>query len=143
MAKQSIAPPSGHCGSIHPATISLTSGTTGRPIGFVQSHKALILRMLACSQECSYPVDGRALMTFPLSFSASRNHTLAQLLRGNTVYFHPPVFSAKEISERLIKERITFIFAVPALVQQLLEVAGHRETPMFPDLKLALEDIIL
>ncbi|MDA8894648.1 acyl--CoA ligase [Amylibacter sp.] len=136
VAKQSIAPPSGHCGSVHPATISLTSGTTGRPIGFVQSHKALILRMLAYSQECSYPVDGRALMTFPLSFSASRNHTLAQLLRGNTVYFHPPTFSAKEISERLIKERITFIFVVPALVKQLLEVAGHRETPMFPDLKL-------
>jgi len=136
VANQSIMPPSGYCGYAHPATISLTSGTTGRPIGFVQSHKSLVLRMMGYSQECTYPADGRALMTFPLSFSASRNHTLGQLLRGNTIYFHPPTFGPKELAERLIEEKITFIFVVPAMVQDLLELAGDRETPMFPDLKL-------
>ncbi|KQB97415.1 hypothetical protein AL073_00205 [Loktanella sp. 1ANDIMAR09] len=136
VAQQSITPPDGYCGYAHPATISLTSGTTGRPIGFVQSHKALVLRMMGYSQECAYPVNGRAFMTFPLSFSASRNHTLGQLLRGNTIYFHPPTFGAKEIAKRLIELKITFAFVVPAMIQDLLELAGDRETPMFPDLQL-------
>ncbi|SIT74340.1 fatty-acyl-CoA synthase [Yoonia rosea] len=136
VAQQPITPPDGYCGYAHPATISLTSGTTGRPIGFVQSHKALVLRMMGYSQECAYPVNGRAFMTFPLSFSASRNHTLGQLLRGNTIYFHPPTFGAKEIAKRLIELKITFAFVVPAMIQDLLELAGDRETPMFPDLQL-------
>ncbi|MBY6202845.1 AMP-binding protein [Maritalea mobilis] len=120
----------------NPALISLSSGTTGRPLGVVISHRTMMMRMLSYSMECAYPTGAKFLNAFPLSFSASRNHTLAHLMRGGTIHFHPPTFGASELAERINAEGMTFVFAVPATVSALLEIAGEREGPLFPSVEM-------
>jgi acyl-CoA synthetase (AMP-forming)/AMP-acid ligase II len=136
VARQPASPPAPASAELHPAVISLTSGTTARPLGIVMSHRTLLLRGLGYGLESDYPMAARFLNAFPLSFSASRHHTLGHLLRGATVLFHPPTFGAGELAERIIREGITFLFAVPATVSALLEVAGEGNDPFFPELKM-------
>lgn len=136
-AAQPAMPPEVTAGTEYPAAISLTSGTTGRPLGIVMSHRTLLMRMLGYSTECAYPERARFLNAYPLSFSASRHHTLGHLLRGGTILFHPPTFGAAELADRIRKEDITFLFAVPATVSALLELAGEDgEGPIFPGLSM-------
>lgn len=119
-----------------PALISLTSGTTGEPIGMVTSHRALAARFLAYSIEGPYPSLSRFLNAYPLSFSASRNHTLGNLLRGNEVIFHPPTFAASELIEAAQRLAPGFMFAVPATVRDMLDVVGKPATPALPSLSM-------
>jgi acyl-CoA synthetase (AMP-forming)/AMP-acid ligase II len=118
------------------ALISLTSGTTGESIGMVTSHRALAVRYLAYGIEGPYPSRSRYLNAFPLSFSASRNHTFGNLLRGNEVIFHPPTFGAGELVEKVNSLDIGFLFAVPATVREMLDVVGKVDKPALPSLKM-------
>ncbi|WP_187970597.1 class I adenylate-forming enzyme family protein [Aquibium microcysteis] len=138
VARQPGTPPIEHRSGAHPATISLTSGTTGRPAGVVLGHAELFERcrsglMLRRPQGAS--LGGRFLNAYPLSFSASRHHTLRQLLQGATVLFHPPTFGAHELAERVRRENVTFLFAVPATVSAMLDAVGEGDRPFLPTLE--------
>jgi long-chain acyl-CoA synthetase len=135
-ASKPVTPPGEQATGNHPALISLTSGTTGEPIGMVSSHRALANRYLAYGLEGAYPSHTRFLNAFPLSFSASRNHTLGNLLRGTEVVFHPPTFGAGELIERANSLEIGFMFVVPATVRDMLELVGEVATPALPKLKM-------
>ena len=126
------SPLSGH----FPALISLTSGTTGKPLGIVVAHHAILARALCYGLECDYPVGGRFLNAFPLSFSASRNHTVGNLLRGVTVYFHPPTFGAGELLERVNSIGATFLFAVPTTVKAMMDILPQSRGPAMPGLAM-------
>jgi long-chain acyl-CoA synthetase len=136
VARQPSDVPAPTTADLHPAVVSLTSGTTARPLGIVMSHRTLLLRGLGYGLESDYPMAARFLNAYPLSFSASRHHTLGHLLRGATVLFHPPTFGASELAERVLREQVTFLFAVPATVSALLDVAGEGAVPFFPELKM-------
>jgi long-chain acyl-CoA synthetase len=136
VAKQSSTPLERNCDQSYPAFISLTSGTTGRPIGIVMGHRTLLLRSLGYGLETHYPADGAFLNAYPLSFSASRNHTLGQLMRGATVHFHPPIFSPGELIENVNRIGATFLFAVPATVTAMLGVANTPKAPVMPSLQV-------
>lgn len=123
-------------GQGYPALISLTSGTTGRPLGIVMSHRTILLRALGYGLEADYPIGGVFLNAFPLSFSASRNHTFGQLIRGATVHFHPPIFSAGELVERVNTLGATFLFAVPATVKAMLELSAGTGQVLMPRLSM-------
>jgi long-chain acyl-CoA synthetase len=118
------------------ALISLTSGTTGRPLGILIDHASLISRAFGYGMEGGYPTGARYLNVYPLSFSASRNHTIGHLLRGGTVIFRPALFGASELIDWTLTEQATFLFAVGATVRQMLDVAGGGEGAVFPDLKM-------
>lgn len=135
-AAQPDHPPGTLAAGIHPAVISLTSGTTARPLGIVMGHRTLLLRALGYALESDYPMGARFLNAYPLSFSASRHHTLGHLVRGGTVLFHPPTFGAAELAHRVQAEAIDFLFAVPATVSALLDLAGEGGQPFFPGLKM-------
>lgn len=138
VARQPGTPPIEHRTGAHPATISLTSGTTGRPAGIVLGHSDLYGRCrggLMLRESASATPGGRALIAYPLSFSASRHHTLRQLLIGATVLFHPPTFGALELAERVRRENATFLFAVPATVSAMLDAVGEGEDPFLPTLE--------
>src|SRR5262245_28544913 len=75
--------PNGECSA---AFISLTSGTTSRPIGFVLDHDRALLRSLS---PIPSRYGGSLLNPLALSFSGSRSHTLSALLQGSTVRFYP------------------------------------------------------
>ncbi len=130
-----VTPPAETAAHDYPALISLTSGTTGEPIGMVTSHRALVVRYLGYGIEVPYPSMSRYLNAFPLSFSASRNHTFGNLLRGNEVIFHPPTFGAGELIEKVNSLGIGFLFAVPATVREMLDVVGKVSTPALPSLQ--------
>jgi acyl-CoA synthetase (AMP-forming)/AMP-acid ligase II len=136
VARQPSNPPDRHPTLGHPAFISLTSGTTGRPLGIVIGHRTLLLRSMGYGFEGAYPFGGRFLNAYPLSFSASRNHTIGQLLRGATVQFHPPLFGPAELVEKVNAQGVTFLFAVPATVNAMLALAPEGQGPLMPGLKV-------
>jgi long-chain acyl-CoA synthetase len=114
------------------ALISLTSGTTARPIGIVLDHEAIILRSIC---DLSLPYGERLLNPLPLSYSASRSHTLSALLLGSSVFFHPALFSAQELAESIMARRATSVCAVPTVLRNLLDLFGERSNPVFFTLK--------
>lgn len=138
VAQQSGTAPDRDSPAGYPAVISLTSGTTGRPTGIVMSHEDLLGRCfggLVLQNDSGSGKGGRYLNAYPLSFSASRHHSLRQLLIGGTIVFHPPTFGALELAERVRRENITFLFAVPATVSAILDALGEGDEPYFPMLE--------
>jgi acyl-CoA synthetase (AMP-forming)/AMP-acid ligase II len=119
--------PRGECA---PAFISLTSGTTSRPVGFILDHDRAILRFVTTSRY------GESLLS-PLSpsFSGSRTHTFGALLHGATVRFHPVLFSPQELAEAIVAWKVTSVCAVPTIIRNLLELASGRSTPLFEGLE--------
>ncbi len=124
-------------GAAAPALISLTSGTTGSPVGVVFAHGELIARARSFGDETpNYPHGGKLLMPYPLAFSASRSHVFGMLVTGGTVCFHPPIFGASELIEQVNALDIDLLFAVPATVSAMLAV--ERQQPGFAMPRLAV-----
>ena len=119
--------PRGECA---PAFISLTSGTTSRPVGFVLDHDRAILRFVTTSR-----YGGSLLSPLSPSFSGSRTHAFGALLHGATVRFHPVLFSPQELAEAIVAWKVTSVCAVPTIIRNLLELASDRSTPLFEGLK--------
>jgi acyl-CoA synthetase (AMP-forming)/AMP-acid ligase II len=109
-----------------PALISLTSGTTDKPLGIILDHEGALLRSI-CDLSLAY--GARLLNPLPLSYSASRSHSFSALLHGSSVFFHPAVFSTKELAEVVLASRVTSLCIVPSILRDLLELFSHRSTP--------------
>lgn len=135
---QPVTAPLSKTAATFPALISLSSGTTGEPIGIVTSHRALAVRTLAYGMAAPYPQNSRYLNVFPLSFTASYSHTLGSVLRGTEVIFHPPTFGAGELIEAINRHEVGFFFAVPATVHEMLTAVGENSKPALPSLQMLL-----
>ena len=116
-----------------PAVISLTSGTTGRPVGVMIEHERLLLRSIF---EPFHQFGAALLNPLPISFSASRTYTLGALLQGVTVHFHPALFSMEELANAIRSSRVSSACVVPTIIRGLLEVAGDRSAPLFDQLEV-------
>jgi long-chain acyl-CoA synthetase len=114
--------------SVAAALISLTSGTTGRPLGIVLDHERALFRS---TLDFAQRFGTSLLNPLPLSFSASRTHTFAALFRGSAVHFYPVLFSAKDLAEAIGVSEVTSVCTVPTIVRNLLELAGERSAPLF------------
>jgi long-chain acyl-CoA synthetase len=117
--------------TLAPAFISLTSGTTGRPIGIVIDHERMLLRALADVSG----VEASLLNPLPLSFSASRTHVFSALFQGSAVHFHPVLFSAQQLGEAIRTGEATAVCAVPTIIRNFLELYGEPSTPVFSKLE--------
>lgn len=140
-ARRSIAPPE-MTGPAAPAFISLTSGTTGTPLGFVISHATMLTKTEADPFRYLQGAGGSrkpdlvSLNTLPLSFGAARNHTLLRLLNGGTVVLMPMVHTVSDIADTLHRHKVEFMFNVPTTIRGLLALAPETTRPFFPDQKL-------
>jgi hypothetical protein len=117
-----------------PATISLTSGTTGRPLGIVLGHEELLFRLESNLKLGRRHPHGKLISVIPISFSGSRNHILSQLLDGATIYLYPPLFSAGELIEAVQARGATSLAVVPTILRALLEAPARDGTYLFPAL---------
>jgi len=110
------------------AIISLTSGTTNKPLGIILDHHGALLRSI-CDLSRTY---GRCLLNpLPLSYSASRSHTFSALLHGSSVFFYPPLFSTEELANAIMARRATSVCVVPTIVRSFLQLFADRSTPWF------------
>jgi long-chain acyl-CoA synthetase len=114
-----------------PAFISLTSGTTGRPKGIVIDHERMLLRSALDAAR----LQGPLLNPLPMSFSASRTHVFAALLRGSGVYFYPLLFSAQQLADTLRAGEANALCAVPTIIRNMFDLFGDTSTPAFPNLE--------
>jgi acyl-CoA synthetase (AMP-forming)/AMP-acid ligase II len=130
IARHNASPlwPSGECA---PALISLTSGTTARPVGFVLDHERVLLRSMM-----PLPARYGACLLNPLSlaFSGSRSHTLSTLFQGATVRFYPALFSPEELAEAIVEWKVGSLCAVPTIIRALLELSDGRSSPPYTEL---------
>ena len=118
-----------------PAALSPSSGTTGKPKIYVQSHEVLHRRLMTRRFDV---VAGQSRLLTPmmLSFSATRHLVLEFLCTGGTVIFDPPLFSASELIERLLSTRVDATALAPSVIRSILREVGSRDAPLFSDLKL-------
>ena len=117
-----------------PAIISLTSGTTGRPLGIVLGHEELLFRLESNLKLGRRHPHGKLISVIPISFSGSRNHILSQLLDGATIYFYPPLFSAGELIEAVHARGATSLAVVPTILRALLKAPTRDGAYLFPAL---------
>ena len=115
-----------------PAFISLTSGTTGRPLGVVVDHDRALLRFIF---DLSQRFGPTLLNPLSLSFSASCIHTFSAMLRGSAVCFHPILFSPQQLADAIVATQATSVCTVPSIIRNLLEVFGQRSNPLFGSLE--------
>jgi long-chain acyl-CoA synthetase len=103
-----------------PATLILSSGTTGAPKAAGLSHEAAAWRGIVRALEAELRVGTRALNTLSLAASATVSGVLAQLLAGATTFFCPAIFTPEELVEQVNTLHIEQTTMVPTVVRGLL-----------------------
>ncbi|MEU3851596.1 long-chain fatty acid--CoA ligase [Streptomyces sp. NPDC029554] len=111
--------------------IMYTSGTTGRPKGAMLTHGNLTWNAVNVLVDTDLIADERALVSAPLFHTAGLNMlTLPVLLKGGTCVL-VEAFDPEATLEMIERHRITFMFGVPTMFDQ---VARH---PRWPDADLS------
>ncbi len=124
-------PPPG--GDTQPAFLLFTSGTTGTPKAYVQTHDVLAAR-ISTRKVLIDTQEMRFLTPMALTYSATRHQVLGYLLAGGTVRLFPPLFTPSELAEALLAFGATGTALPPPVISRLVREAGIRSAPLFPKL---------
>jgi amino acid adenylation domain-containing protein len=108
------------------AYVIYTSGSTGRPKGAMNSHRAVVNRLLWMQQAYGLTAADRVLQKTPISFDVSVWELFWPLLAGATlVVARPGGHQDPAYLVQLIREqRITTLHFVPSMLQVFLEAPG-------------------
>ncbi|MDX2234484.1 MAG: long-chain fatty acid--CoA ligase [Hyphomonadaceae bacterium] len=107
-----------------------TSGTTGAPKGVVQTHRMAHANYVNIAQAIDLTGADVTLNFLPLYHTAGINlHTLPVLMAGGAVLVAPS-FDAGTVLEVLKREKLTVMFAVPAVYQQLAMHPDFATSPL-------------
>jgi len=102
-----------------PCILFYTSGTTGRPKGAIHTHKSLLAEAAAVGQ--NFTPDDIALCVMPFFHVAgSAVYLFPAFASGATVVIHKK-FDEIAILETIVREKVTYICLVPAMIIRLLE----------------------
>ncbi len=103
------------------AFIIYTAGTTGRPKGAVISHKNLMVNAMTMALEHGHVFGDRHLCVSPLFHASALCKTvIIMTVIGTTMVMRD--FDPLEVLETIEKEKITFVFLVPAMWIRLLNL---------------------
>jgi acyl-CoA synthetase (AMP-forming)/AMP-acid ligase II len=109
-----------------PSDIIFTSGTTGVPKGAVTTHAQNVWNYRNLTATLGLTSDDRSMVIFPFSHSAGyKAGWLAAFLQGGVVC-PEPILDIPRIVERLIKNKISFICAPPAVFHTILAVPPEQ-----------------
>ncbi|HWU06166.1 MAG TPA: long-chain fatty acid--CoA ligase [Streptomyces sp.] len=101
------------------ALIMYTSGTTGRAKGAVLTHGNLIWNSLNTLVDAEFGADVVTLLSAPLFHTAALNMTcLPTVLKGGTLVLEE-AFSPRRTLDLIERHRVTVMFGVPAMYQQI------------------------
>jgi acyl-CoA synthetase (AMP-forming)/AMP-acid ligase II len=117
----------------HPAFLMFSSGTTGDPKAYIQSHEALG-RRVASRKSALEGTAKRLLTPIVLSYSATRHQVFGYLLYGGTISFFPPLFTPSELVEALLSFQASGTALPPPVISRLAREVGEHSTRLLPDL---------
>nr|WP_187968431.1 class I adenylate-forming enzyme family protein [Aquibium microcysteis] len=116
------------------ALCALSSGTTGSPKIYLQSHAMVMGRMGHGIEPLRWPED-LLLAPMSLSISATRVRVLNYLIGGGRIHFTPPMASAGELIETLSATRASGTALPPSIIATMVRAIGVRPQPYFPHLR--------
>ena len=120
---------------VNPAFFLFTSGTTGKPKAYVQTHDVLAAR-ISTRRLLLDSSEMRFLTPMALTYSATRHQIFAYLMLGGMVQMYPPLFTPSELTEALLAFRASGTSLPPPVIARLAREAGARSVPLFPRLSV-------
>lgn len=119
----------------NPAFLLFSSGTTGAPKAYIQTHETLLARIAgrvhAAARGDHSP---RYLTGMTLTYSATRHHLLSHLFAGGVVKLLPPLFTPSDMIEELLAFKATGTGQPPPIIARMVREVGARSEPLFPHL---------
>jgi long-chain acyl-CoA synthetase len=116
----------------NPAFLMFSSGTTGDPKGYLQSHEALAGRV--AGHRRGVPGTAMRFLTpMVMSYSATRHQVFSYLRNGGTVNFFPPLFTPSELIEALLSFKASATALPPPVISRLVREVGERSAALLPD----------
>ncbi len=108
------------------AYVIYTSGSTGRPKGAMNSHRAVVNRLLWMQQAFGLTAEDRVLQKTPISFDVSVWEIFWPLLAGARLVLARPGGhqDAAYLAHLVALERITTVHFVPSMLQAFVAAPG-------------------
>src|SRR3989442_958305 len=104
-----------------PLTYLYTSGTTSAPKGVVGSHLAIYLNSLGAAIDSRMSDGDRISVMLPLFHTAQLNALCTPAIAVGASMVVLRGFDVDELHERIERERITVLFALPMMIRALVE----------------------
>ena len=101
-------------------TLSLSSGTTGRPKGPLVTHAKFFNRFWTHWIDLGFGSRETYLNATPLYFGGGRAFSLSTLYSGGTVVLFPPPYDGAQLAAETARTGATVLFLVPTLLRRLL-----------------------
>jgi long-chain acyl-CoA synthetase len=109
-------------------SIFFTSGTTGKPLGAMRTHRHVITAAYTTAIEERTCYGDRVLITSPLDHVSFESNLGRCLLMPNTAIIWGAPFDPHGVLEALVRERVTVASFVPAMINALVR---YPDIPSF------------
>jgi len=122
-----------------PYMMAMTGGTTAGSKGVMWTHGGSLLDILTVIAHLGVKRNWKTLCIAPTYHAAGLGWAFMPVFwQGGTIFFPPsPSFSPESYLETVIREKIEFVFLVPALVNRLYEVWDGTPIPTVRSLCIA------
>lgn len=109
------------------ASLTFTSGTTGKPKAVPNTHANHLWNIKVCSKVWQWTANDSLLLALPLSHWYGLVMGLSGVIyHGNTLYLRQQAFAAEEIMATLASGKVTIFTHVPLAYMKMLELKDSQ-----------------